>query len=153
MSVVTPRVQPKDGWANGNGWALLAGPLSNSSFNPIVDSESPKRPPFFLNLLAHSSLDFAAYHLQIFAVKLHGCNAKTDSFLHVHPHSHLHLQMYLTLKTIHSLLSCIGLVPKSALNPRVLWPGSVNGINAMLKLLVQSIKTKYRSMSLDMGKN
>ncbi|KAA1071091.1 hypothetical protein PGTUg99_013621 [Puccinia graminis f. sp. tritici] len=34
MSVVTPRVQPKDGWANGNGWALLAGPLSNRSPTP-----------------------------------------------------------------------------------------------------------------------
>ncbi|EFP88204.2 uncharacterized protein PGTG_14288 [Puccinia graminis f. sp. tritici CRL 75-36-700-3] len=43
MSVVTPSVQPKDGWANGNGWPPLAGPLSNRSPNLTVGSELRER--------------------------------------------------------------------------------------------------------------
>ncbi|KAA1120171.1 hypothetical protein PGT21_037228 [Puccinia graminis f. sp. tritici] len=47
MLVVTTRVQPKDGWANGNGWAPLAGPLSNRSPNPTVGSELRERSATF----------------------------------------------------------------------------------------------------------
>ncbi|KAA1086954.1 hypothetical protein PGT21_017293 [Puccinia graminis f. sp. tritici] len=43
MSVVTPRVQPKDGWANCNEWALLQQPLSNCSRNPTLGSKLRER--------------------------------------------------------------------------------------------------------------